>query len=149
MYFWYIYKYMYLLLSSEPFLLQEVMGRRSFALRRWGRTHGFLEATRGESHSFWERLCGVFCPSMVIFIILHTNLLLSYCVFSVLTVWTCLPTKVLNSWKRSCSLPLRRLKDLAKNRERNPPLCPFLPYCCLFSQEKQILKIAQDNHQCI
>lgn len=30
------------------FVLQEVMGPRSSALRRWGRTRGFLEATHGE-----------------------------------------------------------------------------------------------------
>ena len=59
---------------------------------------------------------------------------------SALTVWTCLPTKALNSWKRSCSLPSRRRKDLAKNRGRSPRLFLSFPLCCLIIQVKQTKK---------
>lgn len=72
---------------------------------------------------------------------LFTNLRSSLFVFSVLTVWTCLLTRASNSWKRSCSLPLRKQKDLAKNRATSPLLCLSFPHRCLFSQVKQTKKL--------
>lgn len=63
--------------------------------------------------------------------------------FPVSTGWTCPRTKASNSWRRSCSLPLRKLKDLAKSRGRSLPSFPSLPPSprrCLFSQVKQTKK---------
>lgn len=40
-----------------------------------------------------------------------------FCVFAALTGWICPPTKATSSWKRSCSLRLRRRKDSVKSDE--------------------------------
>lgn len=74
--------------------------------------------------------------SVVLFILIFGFL----SVFSVSTVWTCLLTRASNSWKRSCSLPSRKRKDLAKNRGRSPLMFLLLPHRCLFSQVKQTKK---------